>query len=146
MFKLLKKNSGDGKNAKAKPKPAKKKKKRRLADERREAPRIGLIDQYLYYLKDPLRDSSAVRGEVVNISRTGVLFRSSEVFSIGQEVTLKIGIPFRNESIRTAGKVVRTTPPEEGKPGTVAVRYTKILGGPRELLFETLLDLLCEEN
>ncbi len=142
MFNLKKKDDGSGK----KPEKKAQAKARRPSEERREAPRVSLIDQYLYYLKDPLRDSSAVRGEVINISRTGVLFRTTENFSVGQEVTLKIGIPFRNESIRTAGKVVRMTPGAEGKQGTVAVRYTKILGGPRELLFETLLDLLCEEN
>jgi Tfp pilus assembly protein PilZ len=120
--------------------------RRSSSEDRRESPRVALVDQYLYYLKDPLRDSSAIRAEVVDISRTGVLFRTSESFTIGQEVTLKIGIPFRNESIRTAGKVVRMTPSQDGQPGSVAVRYTKILGGPRELLFETLLDLLCEEN
>lgn len=122
--------------------------KRKVKDytERRREHRVLLVDYYLYYLKDPLRDASAIRGEVISLSKRGALFEGMDNFSLGQDLALKLQIPYRNEFVRATGKVLRIEKEESSPKVRVAMSYTKILNGPKELLFDTLVRLLTEEK
>lgn len=122
-----------------------KKKVKDYIENRREH-RVLLVDYYLYYLKDPLRDASAIRGEVISLSRSGILFEGIDTFALGHDLALKLQIPYRNEFVRATGKVIRIEKGEHSPKVRVAVTYTKILNGPKELLFDTLVRLLTEEK
>lgn len=123
-----------------------KKKKTKPYAEKRDGPRVSLVDYYLYYLKDPLRDASAIRGEVIDFSRSGILFEGLDRFEPGSELALKLQVPYKNEFIRASGKIIRIEKSQHPLKVRVATAYTKILNGPKELLFDTLVQLLTEEK
>lgn len=114
--------------------------------EKRGSPRVALVDYYLFYLKDPLRDTSAIRGEVINLSKEGVLFESLDPFDPGSELALKLQIPYKNEFIRASGRIIRIERGSHPFKARVAASYTKILNGPKELLFDTLVHLVTEKK
>lgn len=123
-----------------------KKKKAKFYTEKRGAPRVPMVDYYLYYLKDPLRDASAVRGEVINFSKSGILFESLDRFEPRSDLALKLQVPYKNEFIRATGKIIRIEESDHPLKRRVALSYAKILNGPKELLFGTLVQLLTEEK
>ncbi len=130
-------------------------------------PGVQLEDYYIYYLKDSLRDSMATRAKVLYITKKDVLIEINkytalnsvkkeldsdkgfelapiaieELFEIGKDVQLKLQVPFRNEFIRSTGRILEFY---ENTPNIVHVKlkYTKILGGDNEILFDTILDML----
>ena len=119
------------------------KKGQRETPERRGATRTWMVDYFLYYLKDPLRDSSAIRAEIDDISKKGIRFISHEKLPMAAELALKIQIPYRQDYIRATGIVTRSDKIADGLFETV-VTYRKILNGPDDVLFESLITLLTE--
>lgn len=130
-------------------------------------PGIELEDYYLYYLQNSLKDSMATKANVLYITKRDLLFEvdkrkafpdgqkdtpdkteivllrteQEQPFEIGKDIQLKLQIPFRNEFIRATGRI---TGVDNNIPDAIHVklRYTKILGGDNEVMFDTILDML----
>jgi hypothetical protein len=136
--------------------------------EEHQYPGVELEDYYLYYLQDSLKDSMATRAKGLYITKRELLCEinrpvpvsgnksglsdnktkfvfeplpQEELFEVGNDLQIKLQIPFRNEYIRAAGKIVGM---DDSMPDIIRLklRYTKILGGDNEVLFDTILDML----
>ncbi|MCF6157965.1 MAG: hypothetical protein E3K32_05205 [wastewater metagenome] len=132
-------------------------------------PGIELEDYYLYYLQDPLKDTVAVRARVLYITRRELLFEVSgdevvsevqhdnqdspaeqkpavpavnPVFVTGNNISLKLQIPFLNDFVRATGRILGVEYHAPNNSTHVRVAYTKILGSDNEILFNTILDML----
>lgn len=131
-------------------------------------PGVELEDYYLYYLKDPLKDTIAARARVLYINKKELLFevdnapvvseslkairdtaeRKPEamvmdpVFESGRSISLKLQIPFRSDFVRATGRITGIEYDMEKYMIRVKVVYTKILGSDNEVLFDTILDML----
>ncbi len=131
-------------------------------------PGVELEDYFLYYLKDPLKDTVAARARVLYINKKELLFevdnkevvsealkaiqdvaeRKPEttmmdpVFESGKSISLKLQIPFRSDFVRATGRITGVEYDTAKYTIRVKVVYTKILGSDNEVLFETILDML----
>lgn len=114
--------------------------------ERRRHPRVRLVDHHLFYMKDSLVDTRARKAEIIDVSRDGVSFATDEEFRVGDELAIKLQIPFRNRYIRATGRVARIVRDPERVGFRVALRYQPLLSGPDEILYDTILDLLVREG
>ncbi len=115
-------------------------------NERRRNARVRLVDHHLYYMKDSLVDTRARRAEIVDISQDGVCFVTEEEFRVGDEIAIKIQIPFRNRYTRATGRVTRVMRDPDRVGFRVALRYQPLLSGPDEILYDTILSLLIREG
>lgn len=136
--------------------------------EEHQYPGVELEDYYLYYLQDSLKDSMATRAKVIYITKRELLCELNSttpitynknalsdnktryaveslpqdgLFEVGNDLQIKLQIPFRNEYIRATAKIIGV---DNSMPDSIRLklRYTKILGGDNEVLFETILDML----
>lgn len=114
--------------------------------ERRRNPRVRLVDHHLFYMKDSLVDTRARRAEIFDVSRDGVCFVTDEEFRVGDELAIKLQIPFRSRYIRATGRVARVLRDPDRVGFRIALRYQPLLAGPDEILYDTIIDLLVREG
>lgn len=114
--------------------------------ERRRNQRVRLVDHHLFYMKDSLVDTRARRAEIFDVSRDGVCFVTDEEFRVGDELAIKLQIPFRSRYIRATGRVARILRDPDRVGFRVALRYQPLLAGPDEILYDTILELLVREG
>lgn len=137
-------------------------------DDERGYPGAELEDYFLYYLKDPLKDTLAARARVLYINKKELLFEVDNVavvsetlkaiqdiaerkpettimdpaFESGKSISLKLQIPFRSDFVRATGRITGVEYDMAKYTIKVKVVYTKILGSDNEVLFDTILDML----
>lgn len=93
------------------------------------------------YSTDLARGGEGTLAETLELGPTELVFRAHEELAPGAELRLGVQIPFKRSFVRAVGRVEDCRPEPDGSY-RVTVRYSKLLAGNDEALFDTLLRFL----
>lgn len=77
----------------------------------------------------------------LNISASGLLFRSTKIFSVNTDLKIRLNLPRMKKPIQITARVVRVEPTQRDGIYDIAIFYTQITDQER-----TLLDQFCRDK